>query len=114
MSFYEEDLKKIEDATSGWFKKSARNAIAQAISALRPRIENAKKLPEPQRQAELKQLTNEATAARHRALQFGANSYCHPDWAAASACESWLKELDGGTADGIARVERLIDRLERR
>ena len=114
MGFNEEELRKIEDATSGWFKKSARTAIAQAISALRPRIESAKQLPEPQRQAVLKQLVNEATAARHRAMQSGANSYGHSDWAAAAACESWLHELVGGTADGIARVEGLIDKLARR
>lgn len=114
MSFNEEELKKIENATSGWFKKSARNAIAKAISSLRQRIENAKKLPEPQRLEALKQLVNEATAARHRALQSGANSYGHSVWAAAAACESWLHELVGGCADGIARVECLIDKLEQR
>ena len=113
-SFNEEELRKIEDATSGWFKKSARKAIARAISELLPRIEDAKKLPDTQRQAALKQLVNEATAARHRALQSGASSHGHPDWVAAAACERWLHELFGGTADSIARVESLIDRLERR
>ena len=112
MSFNEEELRKIEKATSGWFKKSARTAIFQSISALRPKIENAKQLPEEQRNTVLKRLVNEATSARHRALQKGANSHGHPEWAAAAVCESWLHELVGGTTDSIARVEALIDRLE--
>lgn len=114
MSFNEEELKKIENATSGWFKKSARLEISQAISEWRPRIETAKQLPEDQRDAALKQLVNEATEARHRALQKGANSHGHPEWAATATCESWLRDWIGGTADSIARVEVLIGGLERR
>jgi len=114
MSFNEEELRKIENATSGWFKKSARTAISQSIASMRPGIENTKQLPGEQRNSALKQLVNEATAARHRALQRGANSYGHPEWAAAAAYESWLHELIGGTTDSIARVEALIDKLERR
>ena len=114
MSFNEDELRKIEDATSGWFKKSARVAISQAISMLRPSIENVKQLPDEQRQAELKQLVNEATEARHRALQHGANSYGHPEWAATATCESWLHELVGGNEESIARVEAIVSRLERR
>ncbi len=114
MSFNEEELRKIEDATSGWFKKSARTAISQAISTLRPRIESAKQLPDKQRQVAFKQLVNDAAAARHRALQSGANTHGHPEWATAAACESWLHELAGGTEESISRVETIIDRLERR
>jgi len=114
MSFNEDELRKIESATSGWLKKKARVAIAQSIRAWRPRIEKAKPLPEVQRMDELKRLVNEATAARQRALQNGANSHGHPEWAAAAVCESWLHELLGGSAESIARVEALIDKLERR
>ena len=114
MSFNEGELRKIEIATSGWLKKKARAAITQSIRAWRPRIEKAKLLPETQRKGELKGLVNEATAARNRALQNGANSHGHPEWAAAAVCESWLHELLGGSAESIARVEALIDKMERR
>ena len=114
MSFNEEELRKIEDATSDSSKKSAQKAITRAIAALRPKIEKAKGLPETQRQTTLNHLINKATAARHSALQSGASSDDHPAWAAAAVCESWLHELAGGTEDSIARVESLIDRLEQR
>ena len=81
---------------------------------LRPRIEKTKTLPDSQKQDELKRLVDEATAARHRAIHYGANSHGDPDWAAAAVCESWLHELLGGSAESIARVETLIDKLERR
>ena len=54
MSFNEDELRKIENATSGWFKKSARAAISQAISALRPKIENVKQMQDEQRQDQAK------------------------------------------------------------
>lgn len=114
MSFNEDELRKIENATSGWLKKRARAEIAHSIYSWRPRIEKAKSLPVAQRLDELKRLVNEATAARQSALQSGANSHGHPEWAAAAVCESWLHELLGGSAESIARVEMLIDKLERR
>ena len=114
MGFNEEELKKIENATAGWFKKSARTAISKAISALRLKIERAKMLPQPQQQAAFKELVDNATESRHRAIQSGANSYNHSDWAAAAACESWLHEIVGGTEDGLMRIEGLINKLERR
>ncbi|MDX9766812.1 MAG: hypothetical protein RBT51_05695 [Ectothiorhodospiraceae bacterium] len=114
MSFNEDELRKIERATSGLLKKKARAAIAQSIRTWRPRIENAKPLPEARRMEELKRLVNEATAARQRALKNGANSHGHPEWAAAAVCESWLHELLGGSAESISRVEAFIDKLERR
>ena len=114
MSFNEEELIKIKNATSGWLKKSARTSIAQSLLALQPKIRSAMQLPESERQAVLKKLVNEATVERHQALQSGANSYGHPQWAAAAACESWLHQLHGGTADNIGRVEVLIEELLRR
>ena len=113
MSFNEEELIKIRQSTSGWFKKSARKAIAQSLLAMKPKIDSANKLDDAQREAELKKLMNEATAERHHALQSGANFYSHPKWAAAAACESWLHELIGGSTEGIVRVEMLIDELSR-
>ncbi|HPE79630.1 MAG: hypothetical protein H6961_01325 [Chromatiaceae bacterium] len=114
MSFNEQELRKIQSATSGWFKKSARTAISLAISLMRPRIASAMNLPIEQRQTELKRLVNEASAARRTALLKGANSHGDPEWAAAAVCESWLHELTLGTRESIARVEAVVDELERR
>ncbi|GMR18715.1 MAG: hypothetical protein BMS9Abin33_1150 [Gammaproteobacteria bacterium] len=113
MSFSEEELIKIRKATSGWFKKPARRAIAQSLLAMKPEIDSAKKLDDAKREHALKTLMNKATATRQRALQSGANSYGNPRWAAAAACESWLHELVGGAPESIARVEVLIDKLSR-
>ncbi len=114
MSFNEEELGKIEKATSGWFKRPARTAISQALSVLQPKIVEAKNLGGDRKQTVLKELVQEATSARQKALQGGARSYGHPDWAAAAACESWLHELVGGTESSIARIEVVVDRLQRR
>lgn len=114
MSFNEDELRRVWSATSGWFKKKSRAEISRAIRSWRPKIENAKTLPPEQRKDELVRLVNNATDARHRALQNGASSHGHPEWAAAAVCESWLQELLGGSAEDIARVEALIDKLEQR
>ncbi len=111
MGFNEEELLKIRKATSGPFKKKARKAIAQTLLAMRPRIEAAKKLDGDERKEALKILVNEATDARHLALQLGANSHGHPQWAAAAACESWLHELILGTPDSIVKIEQIISHL---
>ena len=111
MTFNEQELVKIAKATSGIFKRSARRAVSRALKAITPKIEAAKALPDDEREAAIKALVNQATEARHRALQMGANSYSHPEWAAAAACESWLHELAGGTMEGLAAVERVIVKL---
>ncbi len=114
MGFNEEELQKIKKATSGLFKKSARITVAQGLLAIKSKIDVAKQLNDIERQNALKLLVNEATAARHKALRSGANSYGHPKWASAAACESWLHELVGGTPESIAQVERLIEELVNR
>ncbi len=114
MGFNEEELNKIKKATSGFFKKSARVAVAHALLDMKDKIDHAKQLSEDEPGAALEKLMNEETAARHQALQAGANSYGQPQWAAAAACESWLHELVGGTPAGIARVEAIIDELIKR
>lgn len=112
--FNEEQLITIKKATSGLFKKSARKNIARSLLDLEPRINSAKKMGDTERRAALKDLLYEAMAARHQALQSGANSFGHPQWAAAAACESWLLELFFGTPDSIACVEVLINQLSMR
>ena len=114
MTFNEQELLKIAQATSGMFKRTARRAVSQALKTMTPKIEAAKALSDDERETAIKSLVNQATEARHRALQRGANSYSHPEWAAAAACESWLHELAGGTKEGLAAVERVIVKLRDR
>ena len=111
MSFNEEELIKIKKATSGFFKKSARATIVDSLSSINKKIILAKNMDESDKKAALLKLMNEATEKRQRVLQSGANSYGHPEWAAAAACESWLQELFGGTPESIERVEVLIKEL---
>jgi len=111
MSFNEEELLKIKKVTSGFFKKKTKLAVAKALVAIKPKIEAAKKLDGDERIEALRILVNEATDARHLAIQIGATSYKDPQWAAAASCESWLHELVGGTPEGIIRVERIISQL---
>lgn len=112
--FNEEDLLKIEKATSGFFKGNARSLIATALRELQPKIEAAKRLKGAARFEALKRLVNEATALRHRALSRGANSHGSGEWAAAAACESWLHSLMIEEAQDIARVESVVARLMKR
>jgi hypothetical protein len=114
MSFNIEELQKIKKATSGLFKKSARKAVAKALSEIEPKINAAKRLDSPERENALNSLVKDATAARHHALQSGGSSYGHPKWAAAAACESWLHELVGGTPESIESVEQLVLELMNR
>ena len=86
--FNEEELKKIIKATSGFFRKSARKAIARSLLETKTEIEHARKLDASKRRDTLVVLANRATENRHVALQAGANSYSHPQWAAAAACET--------------------------
>ena len=114
MSFNEEELLKIENSTSGIFKKKARTFISNALSSLRPYIDEALSKDEPEREKMLKNLVNHATGLRQEAVRQGAKSHSHPEWAAAASCESWLQELILGDKKSIARVEKIVQRLEKR
>jgi len=114
MGFNEDELLKIKKAASGLFKKKAREAVAQALLAMKPRIDAVKKLDGDEYKEALKILVQETTDVRHLALQSGANSYGNPQWVAAAACESWLHELVRGTPSSISRVEQIIDQLYNR
>jgi hypothetical protein len=113
-SFNEEELLKIERATSGFFKGKARSMIGAALRDLRPNVEAAKRLHGNARSEALRGLVNQATASRHRALSGGANGYGHPAWASASACESWLQSLALDSDIDVAAVEIVVGRLMNR
>ena len=112
MSFNEAELLKIEKATSGIFKKKARNFILNALSSLRPYVDEAMAKDEPERKEMLKALVNQATGLRQEAVRQGASTHGHPEWAAAATCESWLLELLLGDKTSISRVEKIIKRFE--
>ena len=114
MSFNEEELLKIEKATSGIFRKKARTFVSNALSSLRPYVDEALAKEEPEREEMLKALVNRATGLRQEAVRQGAKSHSHPEWAAAASCESWLHELLLGNKQSISRVEKIIQRLEKR
>lgn len=114
MSFNEEELLKIEKATSGIFKKKARTFISNSLSSLRPYVDEAMAKDEPERKEMLKALVNQATGLRQEAVRQGAKSHSHPGWAATASCESWLQELLLGDKTSISRVEAIVRRLEKR
>ena len=58
MGFNEEELLKIEKATSGVFKKKARTFISNALSSLRPYVNEALSKEEPEREEMLKNIAN--------------------------------------------------------
>ncbi len=114
MSFNEQELIQIRDATSGIFKRSARKKISESLLALRVKIDAALSLPEDELAEEILRLLNKATAERQRWLRSGARSYGHPGWAAAAACETWLHVLRSGDSEAAARIQPLIDELSSR
>jgi hypothetical protein len=63
-SFNEEELLKIERATSGFFKGKARSMIGAALRDLQPKVEATKRLQGEARSEALKTLANQATESR--------------------------------------------------
>jgi len=114
MSFNEEELLKIEKATSGMFRKKARTFVSNALSSLRPYVEEALAKNEPERKEMIEALVSRATGIRQEAVRHGARSHSHPEWAAAASCESWLHELLFGDKESISRVANIVQRLENR
>ena len=111
MSFNEDELIKIRNATSGWFKGKARYEITRALAILQVNVEELKNLPVEEKRTAIIEMVNDATDKRHAAMNSGASSYGNPEWAAASACESWLHALAGGDSDEIERVEIIVEEL---
>ena len=105
----EKDLIEVFNAISIEGNESARAAVIESLLILKTKIKNAKKLKNAEYISELKILMNKFSSLRGQALQAGANSYSDPQWAPASACESWVFELLTGDTESITSVERLID-----
>ena len=107
-----DELRKIMNKTSGWFKGEARARIRQSLKTLSSDMARIKTLPESERLQALKPLVAEWTEKRHQALQMGATGYSDPAWAAAAACESWVMSA-AGFCDSAeqAEVEALVGQL---
>lgn len=110
-NFHVSELIKIERATSGFFRGRARSIISMHLIELVPKVKAIKDMQGEERNKALNDILKHATAMRHIALQRGANGYSHPEWAAASACESWLLTLRDGNEGDISSVEAIIARM---
>lgn len=116
MSFHAEELLRIKNATSGMFKKKARQQVAYSLVRLSMHLEVLAKKPDDEIEKEMTKLLNAFTHARQHALANGAKSYSDPDWAQAAACESWVQALISNNGSGEidkvnALVHELIDRV---
>lgn len=114
MGFHKEEMERIEKATSGFFKKQARQQIASSITSFRIEVESAKRMGRDDMRERLEELFKKAGVERQRALMMGATSYADPFWAAAAVQESWIHEFLNGTPESIRETERVIARLENR
>lgn len=103
-----EELAKIQRATSGFFKRKARQRVAAYLGELAKELDLVARLDvELQHQAKLN-LLNRYTGLRHIALRNGARGYGDADWAAASACESWMFTILQYPTQERLEVEMLI------
>ncbi len=117
-SFDISELKKIKEATSGFFKKKARQKVAVALKEMDKEVKNIYKLypfknlkPTEDHKKKFWQLKLKYHDKRHVALRMGANSHSHPEWAAASACESWAMILSHGNPEEQKYARNLVQEL---
>ena len=114
-SFDIDQLKKIKKATSGFFKKKAREKIAASLIRMKKEVDDIYKLYPlknlkltKDHHKEFLELKNKYTSKRQNAFNYmGASSFSHPEWAAAAACESWANlVLGGGPTSGPQGAEQ--------
>jgi hypothetical protein len=117
-SFNIQELNKIKKATSGFFKKKARNRIASSLTQMRKEVnEIYKTYPlknlrhTEEHNKKFIELLNKYTSLRQTALALGAASYSHPEWSAAAACESWAAILASGSLEEIKYAKSIIEDL---
>ncbi|MEO1860672.1 MAG: hypothetical protein ABGZ19_12300 [Verrucomicrobiales bacterium] len=102
------ELQKIGKAIKGIFKGKARRVVEESLNALKVEVFHANSMNEEDRSAELKRLLTIAGQQRQAAVAKGANSFGHPEWAAAAACESWLFSLIMDTPEELDIVEMYV------
>lgn len=111
MGFNEEELIRIRDATSGFFKRKARKQIALDLLIVDSKVSLAATGNEDSFRGDIINLLNEYTARRKYFFSIGARSYGHPEWAAAAACETYLQSIIEGNQDNLSRVYALVQQL---
>ncbi|WP_158683975.1 hypothetical protein [Pseudoalteromonas sp. T1lg10] len=108
-----EEIVKIEKATDGLFKKSARIAISQMLARLVPKVLLASALTDKESKVMLLDLANTYQDLRHQAFESGARNSSHPLWASAAVCESWVQAMLVGDKDLCAIEERVFYLINR-
>lgn len=112
MGFHSQELERIKKATSGIFKKKARERIAYTLLRLSMHLEVVGKRSDQEIESEIKKLVNAFGSARQLALSNGAKGYGDPDWAEAAACESWVQAMMTGVDEQeMAKVNQLVHEL---
>lgn len=111
MSRNEGDLLRIEEATSGFFKRSTRVLIAETLSDMKVLLKQYDQEDANTREAKLKEFLAFTMSRRQIAVQAGAKSEGDKSWAVAAACESWLQSILMDSPEDSKRVETIIDRL---
>lgn len=111
MSFNKQELLRIQESTSGFFKSSARKKIASALNGLATHLESIRNLGEEDLKKELIRLMNAFAKERQAALSKGAKGYGDSDWAQAAACESWVQEILSGNPERLKEVEQIVSYL---
>ena len=106
-----EELRKIKNATDGWFKGKARKRIRESLQEAFVEINASKKMEPGEQREELVRIVNKWTGRRQSALAMGASGYSDPEWAAAAACESWALSIMGYEGADLIEVEELIREL---
>ena len=106
-----DELRKIRDATSGWFKGNARVRIKECLTELFKDLNNARSLEGEAQQSELRRFMNYWTEKRQHAVAMGARGYGDAEWAAAAACETWVQATATSEGPPLAEVENLVREL---
>jgi len=106
-SFHEIELDKIIKATAR--NERARSFIRQRVALEYQFYEDV--VPS-NRVPELRRRLNLAAAERHAAIERGAHSHAHPEWAAAAVAETWIlsrieyleNAMDEATLNNVQRL----------
>jgi|SRR5690554_1283836 len=109
MSFNTNELIKIRKATSSSEKSII--IISEYLKQFKIKLNKINELDNETRKKELIKLMNEESSKRKIALSSGVSSYADPNWAAPSACETWLHCILGGDNSEINEAENLINQL---
>jgi hypothetical protein len=109
MSFNTNELIKIREATSK--SEKSINIISDYLKQFKAKVGRINELDVDDRKKELIKLMNEESSKRKNALASGVSSYADPNWAAPSACETWVHCILGENDSEIKETENLINQM---